>query len=57
MTVHARSSPAASALTLPPPSSRLRFANDSVTAVDETSPPVRPVTAVPRLGPSMRVAT
>ena len=38
-------------------SSRLRRANESVTAVEETSPPVMPVSAVPRPAPSQRVAT
>ena len=40
-----------------PPSSRLCFAKASVTAVEETRPPESPVTAVPRCGPSARVAT
>ncbi len=37
-------------------SSRLCFAKVSVTAVEETTPPNRPVTAVPRSGPSQRTA-
>ena len=40
-----------------PGSSRPRRANDRVTAVDDTSPPVMPVSAVPRPAPSQRVAT
>jgi hypothetical protein len=38
-------------------SSRLRRAKASVTAVEETSPPLSPVRAAPRLWPSQRVAT
>ena len=38
-------------------SSRLRRAKESVTAVEETRPPVMPVSAVPRPAPSQRVAT
>ena len=34
-----------------------RDAKDSVTAVDDTSPPTRAVTAMPRPGPSARRAT
>ena len=37
--------------------SRASFENESVTAVDETSPPVKPVRAAPRVGPSQRVST
>ncbi len=37
--------------------SRPSLANDKVTAVDDTRPPVNPVSAVPRAGPSMRVST
>ena len=36
---------------------RLRRAKESVTAVEETSPPEIPVSAVPRPEPSHRVAT
>lgn len=37
--------------------SRASLANDKVTAVDDTRPPVTPVSAVPRAGPSTRVKT
>ena len=37
--------------------SRASFENESVTAVDETSPRVKPVRAAPRVGPSQRVST
>jgi hypothetical protein len=36
-------------------SSFARPAIESVTAVEETSPPTRPVTASPRRGPSSRI--
>ena len=57
ITAQASSSPPASASSVFPPSSRLCFAKASVTAVEETRPPERPVTAVPRCEPRARVAT
>ncbi len=58
ITTQASRMPLARAYETPrPDSSRLRFANDSVTAVDDTRPPVKPVSAAPRSVPSQRVAT
>ena len=57
ITAHESRIPQASASPSPAaPASRLRRANESVTAVDETNPPVTPVSAAPRPVPSQRVA-
>ena len=50
--------PAASVSLDPAPRSTLLWrAKDSVTAVDDTRPPVTPVTSAPRALPSQRTAT